>query len=145
MMEIIIPALHKTYFYSLNKYEKKILEVILFCRIYKTIIEIFKNLYKDYFVLIKNQFNREDETMDIRFLQLIIKDILISGEYTLEGIANVLHIPLDVIVEIASGINENPSLNIALKILNLHQAVRKDFYVNIIDMILEEAKSLKTT
>ncbi len=118
--------------------DKKLLEIALFCRVYKTVADIFKYVYRDYFKLITNQFEREDEMMDSKFLQLIIKDILVSGDYTLEGIANILRVPLDVIVEIASGINENPSLNLALKILNLHQSVRKNFYSQLINKIVDE-------
>jgi hypothetical protein len=138
MKEIILPSLLKANFHSLPKKEKKLLEIVLFCRVYKTIAEIFKNIYRDHFELIINQFEKEDEMMDVNFLQLIVKDILVSGDYTLEGIANVLRIPLDVIVEIASGINENPSLNLALKILYLHQSVRKNFYTQLIDKIFED-------
>jgi len=78
---------------------------------------------------------------DIEESQLIIQDILETEEYTLQGISFYTDIPVDVINELASGINIYPSFILFRKILELHKSVRRDIYDAIRQKIISKFSS----
>jgi hypothetical protein len=47
--------------------------------------------------------------------------------------------PIDAIIEVASGINVNPSLVLSAKIIRLHSDVRKELYSALIRKIIVES------
>lgn len=53
---------------------------------------------------------------------------MISGEYNLEGIAYYADIPIDIIHELAAGLNTKPLATCLRKIIELHRSVRKELY-----------------
>lgn len=72
----------------------------------------------------------DEEEIILNLMRYLIIDILATEEYTLEGIATYARVPLDVIIDIVSGLNNNPSLSISLKIIQLHSIVRRSVYEN---------------
>jgi hypothetical protein len=123
---------------NLTKMEKSLLEIKLFFHVYRELCEVFKYQYKDYKRLIPFNHYQEQNMFCINFTQEMIKDILSTEEYSLKGIANHTHIPEEVLSDVASGMNSNPTLELSRKLFELHMIVRRDLYRKIIDKILSE-------
>lgn len=123
-------------FPKISKAESVFLEANIFVGIYENFSEMFRNQYKNYFKLIKDV--QENDMIESNFLRLLVNDILSTNEYTLEGIANFVRMPVDAILEIVSGINTNPSLMLATRIIKLHGDVRRDFYNGLMKKIIED-------
>ncbi|HSW94124.1 MAG TPA: hypothetical protein VLJ15_07220 [Gammaproteobacteria bacterium] len=113
---------------KLSRAESILLEGVIFVSVMEELFALFKDRDKEYRKLLKNELSEEDEIMDVNFLRHIVNDIVSTNEYTLEGIANVIRMPLDAVLEIVTGINTNPSLMLATKIIKLHSDVRREFY-----------------
>lgn len=128
---------------NLSLVEKKLLEIKLFFLIYRELFEIFKYQYRDYKRLIPFSQYQERDMFYINFTQEMIKDILSTEEYSLTGIATHTNIPEEVLSDIASGMNTNPTLELSRKLFELHMIVRRDLYKKIIDKILSEYSSQK--
>lgn len=123
---------------QLSKVEGLILEVELFVRLCDELKVIYKTKYKDYFRLLKCDVNTEQEMLDAKFLSCVITDILSTEEYTLDGIAHYVQTPAEVISDIASGQNTNPSLVLSRRIIDLHRTVRVDLYQDVLSRIVSE-------
>ncbi len=80
--------------------------------------------------------------IEAKFLLFVINDILDSEEYTLTGIANETQIPEEVISDIATSVNDSPSLYVSRKIIDLHRTVRPDFYREVVKKITHEYLSI---
>jgi hypothetical protein len=119
----------------LSKEENYLLEVELLRCICSELKEIFRNKYKDFFRFIKLSKEKESNMLERNFVSLVIKDILASGEYTLEGFAQYANIHEDVIHEVISGVNTNPSAMLFRRVIDLHRIVRSDLYDGIIKKI----------
>lgn len=115
--------------------EKILLEIKLFNCIYYELCEIFKARHKEYQRLIKSNFDQEDNMYGINFMQEMIKDILSTEEYSLTGIATYTHIPEDVLCDVASGMNNNPTFAFSRRLFELHINVRRDLYEGIMQKI----------
>ncbi|HLB57860.1 MAG TPA: hypothetical protein VJL60_03500 [Gammaproteobacteria bacterium] len=122
---------------ELSKKEIFILEAVIFTHIYEELNALFKLQHKNYFHLIKFNEEMENAMLEANFVRCLINDILSTGEYSLSGIANYTNIPEDVIYEIASGINTNPSLVFSRKIIELHRSVRPQLYQEIVNKIIK--------
>lgn len=122
----------------LSKEEAFILEAILFTHICNILKDFFRDQYKDYFRLIKFSMEMEDAMLDANFICFIIKDILLTEEYTLSGIANYTLTPEEVVYEVAIGCNTSPSAFFVQRIIELHRSVRPDLYNAIIKKIAED-------
>jgi len=72
---------------------------------------------------------------DMKFMQEMIKDILSTQEYSLAGIATQTHIPEDVLYDVASGLNNNPTFEVSRRLFELHINVRHDLYEGIMQKI----------
>lgn len=81
--------------------------------------------------------------IDAGVIRFLINDIIATEEYSLEGVANYLRVPLDVVVDLVTGININPSLALSTKIIELHTTVRKTVYGEIIKKIAENHATYK--
>lgn len=123
---------------SLTLQEGLILEVELFTRICGELKEIYRIKNKNYFSLIKINTQKENTMLEAKFLIFVIDDILMSGEYSLEGIAYHTQIPEDVICDISSGKNKTPSLLVSQKIIDLHRKVRPDLYQEVVKKVTEK-------
>ena len=115
--------------------ENIILEVELFMRMYEELKEIYKARNKDYLSLINVTTEKESDVLETKFINFLIKDILSTEEYSLEGIAYYTQIPEDVVCDVISGKNETPSLQLSQKIIDLHRSVRPELYQEVIKKI----------
>lgn len=70
--------------------------------------------------------------------QEVIRDILSTEEYSLSGIASHTHIPEEVLSDIVSGMNPNPTFELSRKLFELHMTVRRDLYDKIVRKIISE-------
>lgn len=120
--------------YKLSKTESLLLETKLSISIFNELLEIFKCQYRDYLNLIK--YYQEESMFCMNLAQEMIKDILSTEEYSLQGIAIYTDIPEEVLLEIASGINKNPTFDSSRKLFELHVMVRRNLYDNIIEKIM---------
>ena len=76
------------------------------------------------------------------FVKEIIYDILATDEYTIQGIALYTDIHEEVIQEILSGSNINPSGTLLQKLIKLHETVRKELYIDIFKKIFNDFKTI---
>ena len=113
---------------NLSKEEAIILEAKLFIQICDELKELFREQYKNYFDILKFTKNQEDAMLENDFIRLIIKDILSSEEYSLEGIAYYANTHTDILHEVYSGRNANPSANLLRRVIEIHHSVRHDLY-----------------
>jgi len=131
-IDLDIPANHPALTYS-SENERKVLKVILLGYLHQVFCELFKHK------LIFNQKNSSLEcyAMDSRIMQLIIKGIIETGEYTLEGIAYYTHIPLDVIYDAATGASNQFSITPWARVVDLYLKVKPDTAQVLIDRLLD--------
>jgi len=127
--------------YELSRKENFFLEAELFTRICEELKEIFREEHKNYFRLMKFTVEKENTMLETYFIQLIIKDILSTGEYTLEGIANYTNIHEDIIQEVINGRNTTPSAILLRRIIELHRSIRRELYLT----IMKKITSLQTS
>lgn len=114
------------------------LEAELVTRIYIQLKELIKNQNNDYFKIMKFNIEKEKTMVETTFIRWIINDILLTDEYNLSGIALYIDVPEDVIYELASGFNTNPTFLLAQKIIELHRATRPNLYREITNKIKRE-------
>jgi hypothetical protein len=74
--------------------------------------------------------------LEANFIKYLIRDILSTEEYSLTGIANYARIPEDVIYDLFTGFNKNPSSSLWNKVIELHSTVRSDLYQKLIAKIM---------
>jgi hypothetical protein len=121
-----------------SKEEKKLLEADLFTRVCAELKEIYRHQYKYYFYLMKLSKDREDEMLEEKFIQNILLDIVSSKEYDPQGIALYTDMHVDVILELISGLNTQPSAICFRKIIGLDRIVRPLVYKAIGEKIIGE-------
>jgi hypothetical protein len=110
----------------------------LFTRICVELKEFFREQYKNYYRLMKFTIEKENLMLEGNFIQLIIRDILSTEEYTIYGIANYIDTHEDIVKEMAAGLNTSPSAVLFRKIIELHQSVRCELYNCIIKKITDQ-------
>ena len=72
----------------------------------------------------------------------LVNDLLASDEYSIDGLATYTGYPEDVIYDIAAGMNTNPTLLLAIRIIELHIMFRRDLYNEIAQKIISNLKFL---
>ena len=122
---------------KLTRVENEVLEVGLFLHMYQELTELFRIDAKKYFELMKFDKEKEDSMLESNFIRNIIRDVVSIGEYSLEGIAHSTNIPEEVVIEMALGRNDNPSLYVSRKLMELHKSIRVDLYRGILNRVLE--------
>ncbi len=122
-----------------SKEELLLLEAELFVRICGELKEIIREQNKDYFRIMKFNLEKENTMLEIKFIRCIINDILSTEEYNLLGVALYTDTPEDVIYELASGFNTNPTFLLSRKIIELHRTVRPNLYREIANKIRQES------
>lgn len=123
---------------KLSKEENILLEAELFTRVCEELTKFYKFKYQEYFRLIKSNFDKESGMLEVNFLRCIVNDILLTEEYTLEGIACYTQEPIEVIYDILIGCNIAPSLLLSRKLIELHRSVRSNLYREIVKKIVIE-------
>lgn len=122
---------------SLTKKERILLEADLWLRIHHELNKHFLSIYKEYFFLIKQANNKENDMFEHENVKMLIQDIIRTGEYTLEGIAYYTYTCVDVLQEILYGKCE-PSARLLRNLIELHRSVFRDFYTSIIEKVKKE-------
>lgn len=123
---------------KLSKEELLILEAELFIHICEELREAFREQHKDYFYLMKIPKEMENTMLETNFASSIIKDILSTQEYTLQGIANYTDFHEDVIIDVILGKNICPSSIFLKRIIELHRSVRPELYQTIMKKIVSQ-------
>lgn len=120
---------------KLSKAEILIAEAEFLSHLYDELRENFRIKFKRYFNLMKFSVEIENEMLDANFFSCLVNDILITNQYTVEGIAYYTNSFEDVIEDIAAGKNIHPSFSLARQIIDLHRTVRPSLYKEIINKI----------
>lgn len=123
---------------KLSKEESIFLEAALFSRICHELKDVFRKQYREYFQLMKFTLKMENAMLDANLLSLVLKDILSTEDYTLEGVANYTDTHEDVIREVVSGCNVRPSAILLQRSIDLHRVVRRELYQAISKKIVLE-------
>lgn len=123
---------------SFSKEEKLILEADLLATICKELKEIFREQYSNYFHLMKFNTEMEDNMLDMNYIRWALKDILLTGEYTLSGIAYYTETPEEVVYEVVIGSNLRPSAIFLQRVIELHREVKHELYISIRKKIAEQ-------
>jgi hypothetical protein len=118
--------------------ENLILEADLFIHICEELKKIYKIQSKDYFRIMKFNAEMENAMIETNFVRGVLNDILSTEEYSLPGVAQYTYAPEDVIYEIATGKNTDPSASLLRKIIELHRSVRPNLYRDIVKKIMDE-------
>lgn len=134
----LVCCLLKQYSNKLTLSEKHLLEIKLVTRICQELYEIFKSQYKEYQQVIKFDNHQEKYMSRVKIMQEMIKDILSTEEYSLAGIATHTHIPEEVLSDVATGLNANPTFEASRKIFELHISVRPSLYDSIMRKVALE-------
>lgn len=121
---------------KLSYLEKLISEAELFFCICTEIKSLHRKEYSEYFKLMRMNLEEEEAMLDGNLVKNVILDIVKSGDYSLEGIAQYTHVPSDILYDILSGVMIEPSLPLSRKLIAMHQEVRVDLYQKIMEKIL---------
>lgn len=113
---------------NLNKKEILLLEAEIFSYIYQELKKIFRTEYKDYFSLMHFTTEQENDMFEANFVRLIIRDIISTNEYDLKGVAQYTNTHCDVIEEMITGRNRQPSATFLQRLISLHHLVCEDVY-----------------
>ncbi len=123
---------------DLSKEEVLLLEAELTRSLCKELKATYRKQYRSYFRLMKYTEEMEKSMIDKNFLRFVINDILVSEEYTLSGIALYTATPEEVIEEIASGANTEPTVTILERVIEIHRLVRRNLYDTLIKKIFNQ-------
>lgn len=123
---------------KISKAEAVILEADLFARLCCELMNFFESQYQNFLHFLKSDFNTEENMLNVNLVRCMINDILSTDEYSLNGIASYTQLPEDILYDLATGQNTDPSLILSRRILELHRSVRPDLYRRIIKKIKKE-------
>lgn len=118
--------------------EKKIFIILLLTRLRVLASDLLQYETHD----LQKIVSHERTFMENNFLRLLLKEIIGSGDYSLEGIAFVTHIPYDVLYDFACGLTKS-SLSISswAKLLQLYLEVKPDVAEHLINQFADIKKS----
>ncbi len=123
---------------KLSREETLLLEAEFFARICEELKEVFRKQHRDYFRLMKFTIEKENMMLETNFVRLIIKDVLSTEEYNLQGVACYTDTHEDVVQEVIDGRNTSPSATLLRRSIDLHRSVRPDLYHSIVKKIVTE-------
>lgn len=125
---------------QLTQNEKNLLEAVLFIQILDGLKEEFDQIYNSHFSS-KNFISCQKKGNNMQYdtlLTLIIRDLVESDEYSIEGIARYTNIPVDTIYNAAAGLNHEPSGTLLRRIITLHKSTRPSLYKKIIQKFVTQ-------
>lgn len=122
--------------HNLAKEEIFILEATLFTELCEELKQVFREKFKSYFHFMKVTKKKEERLIEEKLVGWIVNDILYSEEYTLAGIAFYTHTCEEVIYDIATGLNTQPSSMLLQRIIKLHSSIRPELYQDIVRKII---------
>lgn len=108
----------KSKIHPFRKNERKILKFF--------ILGCMHQLFNEKINLTQDQILLEFYSMEKNVIQFVLREIVETEEYTLEGIAHSTRVPLDIIYDAACGINKQLSISAWSKIMDLYLQVRPD-------------------
>ncbi|HEX2548432.1 MAG TPA: hypothetical protein VHM20_01290, partial [Gammaproteobacteria bacterium] len=111
---------------KLSRDEKFLFLSYLLTHLHRELFEKFKSHHQMYLQMTIQDLSMEDTMLEANFIKYLIRDILSTEEYSLAGIANYARIPEDVIYDLFTGLNKNPSSSLWNKVIELHSTVRSD-------------------
>lgn len=117
----------------LSKEENLLLETILICALCDELSEMYQDRVANNFI--KKYQEKDSMMVHGNVINLILQDLIKSNEYTITGVATYSNVPEDVIYDIAIGNNNNPSLEVSRKIVELHRVARADLYQRVMQKI----------
>lgn len=116
---------------SLTKKEKLLLEIVFFKYLHEELQYSFSSTKR------KNK-RTEKSMLNGNVIRVLINDLLTSEEYSIEGLANYTGYSEDVIYDVAAGINDQPTLALSTKIIELHSVARQDIYNTLITKVIKQ-------
>lgn len=114
---------------TLPKRERAMFEVVFFKYLYSELVTSFKKIIKN---------NQEKDMLDGSIIRSLVNELLISGEYSIQGLANYTGYSEDVIYDVSSGINHSPTLAFSTKVIELHFLARKEFYDSLVCKVFSQ-------
>jgi hypothetical protein len=123
---------------KISKAEFIVLEAELFLCICNFLKEYFRVQFSYYDRIMNFTLMMEEEMLETNFAKLILNDILLTNEYTIEGIANYTGIHSDIIHDVITGVNVNPSVQVVKRAIDLHRKVRNELYQGIMKQLLDK-------
>jgi hypothetical protein len=99
---------------------------------------VMKQDKKKYSCLLKSNLEVEKSMLTTSLMQHIISDILLTKEYSIEGIAYYIRASEDVVYDFFTGKNSAPSFLLFRRILDLHKSVRPELYRQVMKKIAAE-------
>lgn len=114
---------------KVSEKEKLLLEIIFFKYLYAQLKKTIESIECK---------QTEEAMLDGSVIRILINDLLISGEYSLQGLANYTDYSEDVLYDIAAGINNQPTLSLATKIIELHALARQEFYSFLVNKTIKQ-------
>lgn len=111
--------------------EKLFLEVIIYQWVYR---EIVKECTVDD-TLQKYILEEKGCMIDGYIIRKLVNDLIINREYSIEGLAHYTGFPEDVIYDISAGLNNDPTITLSNKIIELHFIARREFYMKFLEKI----------
>jgi len=118
---------------SLSKEENWLIEAALLNALCEELTQIYTT--KISLHTIKNYHEKENMMITSNVIPLILQDLIQSNDYTINGVATYSNVPEEVIYDIAIGNNNNPSLEVSRKIIELHRTARADLYHRVMQKI----------
>lgn len=109
-----------------SKTKNELFRIYLLYQLHQLLCEVYQNLIQTQ-LDINNHIIPECYAMDRKLIQFIIRDLIESEEYSLEGIAYHTHIPFDVVFDAACGNNVNLSITSWIKIIELYIQIKPEF------------------
>ncbi len=116
---------------NLTQNEKTFLEMITFNYLYQQLLTTFQETFGNH---------REEFMIDGVLIQNLVNDLIASSDYSISALASYTGYPEDVIYDLASGMNLQPTLSLSTKIIELHALSRREFYSGLIRKILDKIK-----
>lgn len=118
---------------KLSVEENLLLEVVLICGLCDELVQVYQIKMPDN--IKKNYQEKENMMMHNNVINLIVQDLIKSNDYTITGVAAYSNVPEEVIYDIAIGNNNNPSLEVSRKIIELHKSARAELYQKVMQKI----------
>lgn len=107
--------------------------LLLASGLFSTLCSELEKVFKPMFV----EAYQNDFSFGTTLISSLLKDILLSEHYNLSGISYYTQIPKDVLIDIITYSNSNPSFELSIRIIDLHMSVRKDLYKNILNKFIK--------
>jgi hypothetical protein len=129
---------------TLNKIQRNLLTGLLIYKLHQLLQDTYKPSIK-YILDPPPTTTMECYMIDQKIVQFVLRDIVESGDYTLEGIAYYTKIPLDVILDAACGNFCQISITPWAKIAELYIQVKPEVSQRLFDKLLETKEHSKSS